>query len=172
VNFLARVGAEFGGDELARVEKSNGETSTLSAGALAAVALGFIYQPSSYAIEMTVGYKVGRLEASNGTVEFSRYPVDFVVSTAPGRTRIGIGLTYHFNPSVSCHVQPFCSGDVEFDEPLGALLQVAYTIPFHGTGGVDLSARLTWLSYSVKDAPPGTESIDGSSVGLFAGVRL
>jgi len=174
LNFLARVGAEFGGAEIVRVEKTNGDTSSLKAGQLATVSLGVIYQPAApFALELTVGYKIDRVGVDDGSIKFTRFPVDLIASTVPApRARIGVGVTYHVHPTFSCHVESLCDADVGIDAPWGAIFQVGYTIPLHRSIGVDLAARLTWLSYSAKNPPPGTEPIDGSSVGLFAGVRL
>lgn len=126
-----------------------------------------------FALEATLGYKTGRTSASNGTVEFTRLPVDVLVSLTLGHTRLGFGATMHFHPSAKRNVATVYADEVAFDDALGFLLQFAHTLPFSSTHGIDLGARYTSIKYSVSEGQMAPVSkFDGSSAGLFVGIRL
>jgi hypothetical protein len=164
VTFLLRTQADFGGDDLFSGQTTNGDSVSVPAGTGLTLAAGLIFQPDiPLAIELTAGYKLRILSASNGTVTFSRFPIDAIASFAPGHHRLGLGVTVHLSPSLDCSVSGICEANVPFDTAVGLILQWAYTL-----GRLDFGARATFLSYSV----PGNSSFSGDTLGFFIGARL
>lgn len=166
VGLLLRMAFDFGGDRIADVSWSDGDSYTLRAGQLATVAAGLLYRSaSSYAVEGTVGYKFDKVNGSNGTMEFVRVPVDVVASYAWRWLRVGAGPTVHFAPTFRCRAPGLCDYKVPYDTALGAIAQAGLVT---GMTGFDLGVRYTLIRYS----GPGLRSIDGSGIGFFLGFCL
>lgn len=168
LSFLARVGVEFGGDTLATVDVSDGSTQTISAGGRTVISAGVIYQPGTWALEATIGYKRDSSDISNGTVGFTRYPLDIIASIAPGGARVGAGIAVHFSPNYRCDITAICSDEIAFDTAVGAVVQLAYSLRLSYTTALDFAARYTFIKYSAD----GYNSPDGSGIGLLFAVRL
>jgi hypothetical protein len=159
----------FGGTELAHVEWSDGKESRLKAGQLLTFAAGALYHPAApWALEGTVGYKFDQVNGSNGSIKFTRIPVDLVGSYVYRGHRLGAGVTAHLAPKFSCDAAGLCSDSVSYGTALGAIAQYAYGFRVGHNGGVDLGLRYTRVKYSGS----GLETIDGSGVGFFFGAWL
>ena len=105
---------------------------------------------------------------ANGSVTFTRFPLDVIASIAPGGVRIGVGVTVHLAPTYKCDVTAVCSEELSFDTGFGAIAQAAYSLPLSYTIALDFAARYTLIRYSEDEF----NSLDGSSIGLFFGVRF
>lgn len=165
VGFLLRMSFEGGGDKLASVEWEDGDETDIKAGGLATFAGGLLYHPAApYAVEATFGYKFDKANAENGKIQFTRWPVDLIVSWVPYRgNRLGIGGTVHLSPKFTCEVDGICDGSVTFDNAFGTIVQYAY-----GWGrdqGFELGARATFIHYKHE----GLEAIDGTCFGVIVG---
>jgi hypothetical protein len=164
VGVLLRMGLDVGGDKLAEVQYANGDTAQLTAGGLVTFAAGVLIHPAApWALEATVGYKIDKVNASNGTLQFSRIPVDVILSYANSGHRLGAGATVHLSPTGKCEVDGYCNESVSYNHALGGIVQYVY-----GWGrdrGVELGVRGTFIHYSGD----GLKTINGSSVGLILG---
>lgn len=164
--FLLRMHLTFGGTELAHVEWSDGEESRLKAGQLMTFAAGALYHPAApWAVEGTVGYKFDQVNGSNGSIKFTRIPVDLVGSYVFRGHRLGAGVTAHLAPKFSCEAAGLCDVSASYGTALGAIAQYAYGLRVGNNGGLDLGLRYTRLKYSGS----GLETIDGSGFGFFFG---
>jgi hypothetical protein len=166
---VLRLGADFGGDEIFSGTTSNGDSFSMTGGGGGVISGGFLIAPDApYAFEITIGYKATTQSFSNGSISFSRVPVDAIASFAPGNHRLGIGVTAHFAPTLDCSVTGVCTGHAELDTSYGVLLQWAYTLHH-----LELGLRATFISYHATDTLSGaTASFNGNSFGGFVGVRL
>jgi len=54
----------------------------------------------SITTEITLSWKEGIINASNGDITFMRYPVDVLVFYNMEKVRFGGGATYHLNPKL------------------------------------------------------------------------
>jgi hypothetical protein len=167
VGFLLRMNFDFGGEELAEVSISDGSTRTLKAGGLWTGAAGLFYQApgSALAVEGTIGIKFDQAGASNGSISFTRFPVDLVISYTHEGLRLGGGPTLHLSPSVDCDAG-LCGEEVSIplNQALGGIAQLAYGFR-RGNSAFDIGARYTYIHYSGTDVP----SFSGSSMGVFFG---
>jgi hypothetical protein len=170
VGFLLRMNFDFGGDELIELQWDDGDETTLKAGQLMTFAAGVLYRrpDAPWAVEATLGYKFDQANGDNGSIKFTRIPLDLVASFAHGGHRIGGGATAHLSPSFSCDADGVCDGTIDYDTALGGILQYAYGFRVGANSGFDVGLRYTFIEYSGSDLP----SLDGSGVGFFFGGRL
>ncbi len=164
---LLRMNLDFGGDKVADVTWSDGSTATLRAGQLITFAAGFGYRAASaWAIETTLGYKFDKVNGSNGTIEFTRIPIDVILSWAPGPHRLGGGPTVHLAPRFNCSASGLCDQKVDFQPAFGGIVQYACVLRPPGMSlGLDLGLRYSFIWYSGRDVP----TQNGSSFGFFFG---
>lgn len=165
---LLRMNLDSGGDELLTVIYEDGDTSDIKAGQLFTVSGGVLYKPQNqnYILEATLGYKFDKVNASNGSAEFTRLPLDFIASYKRGEHRFGGGITYHLNPELTCDITSVCSGTAAFSDALGFIAQYAYSFQLGGEKAIDAGVRLTAISYEVNN---GGDNISGNSFGAFVG---
>lgn len=169
VSVLLRVGVDIGGDEIFSGTTSDGSSVSMSGGGGGVISGGLLIAPDApYAFEVTLGYKTTNQSFSNGSISFSRIPLDAILSFAPGNHRLGIGMTAHFAPTFDCNVSGICAGRVELDTSYGLLLQWAYTLHH-----VELGLRATVIGYHATEIITGaTASFSGNSAGAFVDLRL
>jgi hypothetical protein len=170
LSFLFRLGAEFGGARLGeiQIQDVNLSTQTIDAGALVVGNGGIMYQPADWAIEATIGYKVDSTHISDGRVAFTRFPLDLLVSLAPGDVRIGVGFTAHLFPRLTCRTESQCNTTLAFSHGMGAMVQLAYSRRLGDDTAVDFAARYTFIAYSGDSV----SVVNGSGPGLFVGLRF
>jgi len=165
LGFLLRMNFDFGGDTMSEIRWSNGDTTKLKAGQLFTFAGGVLYHPRAFwALETTIGYKFDKANGSNGTIEFTRIPLDVIASWAFGGSRLGAGPTLHFSPTFNCDASGVCSTKSTFDTAVGGIVQYAYGFAVNNHG-YDLGVRYTFIRYSAG----GVATVDGSGVGFFFG---
>jgi hypothetical protein len=169
VGFLLRMNFDFGGDKLAELQWDDGDDVTLKAGQLMTFAAGVLYRrpAAPWAVEATLGYKFDKANGSNGSIGFTRVPLDVVASFVKGGHRIGAGPTVHLAPTLSCDADGICDGavDVDYDTAFGGILQYAYGFRVGANAGLDVGLRYTFIKYSASDL----ETLDGSGIGFFFG---
>lgn len=163
VGVLFRVNFDFGGDEIAEVAFSDGSSARLMAGTGFSASAGVFYHPARpWAVELTLGVKFDGVDASNGSIEFVRFPIDLVVSAAAGRLRFGAGPTLHLAPSIDCD-SGLCGAQttIALHNAIGGLVQLGFGFP-HGDRGWDLGLRYTRIQYSLD----GFEPLDAARSGF------
>ena len=90
-------GADWGGDEVARVYFEDDSSQSIDAGRGLSAAIGFYVQPlPEWSVRATVGYKYESTRASDADIYLERVPVDVIASWhfADG-FRVGAGATWH-----------------------------------------------------------------------------
>jgi hypothetical protein len=166
VGILLRMNFDFGGDTVDYGAFTNGDEWKIKAGQLFTFAGGVIVHPDApWAVEATAGYKFDQVNGSNGTIKFTRIPVDVVVSWAPGGHRLGAGATVHVSPTYRCDVSGLCDITADWDTAFGAIVQYAYGLKVGDNGAFDVGARYTYIQY----AGTGLPDRDGSAFGFFFG---
>jgi hypothetical protein len=161
---VIKAGFDFGGDKLVTATFTSGSTDSIKANELFYFGAGISILADSKDIEteLTIGYKFDSINANNGDIKFTRYPLEALVFYRFPKYRLGGGLTYHFSPKVSgSGVASSINGN--FDDSLGFVLQADYLI----TQKVSVGGRYTSLKYKV-----GGASFDSSGVGVTAGMRF
>lgn len=167
VALLLRMGLDFGGTTLAKVSWTDGKTGSVKGGQLFLAALGLVYlSPSApWALEANLGYKFDKVNGANGSISFTRLPVELIGSYVVSGHRLGAGPVAHLAPKYSCDATGLCSDEVTFPTAVGGVVQWAYGGP--AVSGFDVGARYTFIRYQ-----DGGVRIDGSGFGLFLGFRF
>lgn len=157
---LGTFGVTFGGDDLATVEYTNGDSTTLHAGGLILFGLGIDHQfGNQWEIQSSINYHFDRANAENGDVTFQRFPLDVLGFYRSGSHRFGGGITYHMNPEFEIDV-PGAHGTVSFDDAIGGVIEYDYFF----TPSISLGLRGTLIDYKSSDVE---DSVNGNYVGLM-----
>ncbi len=166
LRFVVGLGLAAGGDKLVTsvLVEETGERSFVDtkAGNGAGPVLGIDYRLSpAFSMQATVAYLTDMTEASNGSVRFSRYPIELIGYFHPSDTvRVGAGLRSVNNVTLSG--SGYAEGyDAEFGDTNGVLLEVEYAPS--PTWGVKL--RGVKEDYKIRGY---SKRISGDHVGLVA----
>ncbi len=159
---LLGVGITFGGETIATVPFSDGSTERISSGGLIALYGGVEFKVApQIALQTTVGYHVDDTQAaSNGSLRFSRYPLDLLaLYSVNDRVRLGVGVQHVSSPKLAG------SGvakniNVAFESSTGVILEAEYLL----TPQIGLKARGVSHQLKVKG---GSGEIDGDHFGLM-----
>jgi hypothetical protein len=157
---LVKAGIDFGGDTLVTVTFVGGGTESIKAndGLFFGGGIAVVNDAKTIESELSLTYKFGTIEASNGDVTFSRLPLDALVFYLLPKARIGAGVTYHMNPELDG--SGVASGlNVDFKDSAGFLLQAEYRI----TEKMNVGARYTALKYDVEG---GTGDVRSNGLGI------
>lgn len=151
---VLELDAEYGGDDVVRLDFTNGDHQTIKAGQGVSVAVGAHWRPaedSPWGLRGTVGYKYVTTAANNADIKITR-PVLELVGTYrfAGSMWIGLGATQHLSPKFD--------GDsfvrnIDFGTSTGVTAELGWKW---------LALTYTNLTYSAK----GYEDVDASSVGV------
>lgn len=155
-----------GGETLATVEYTDGTSKDISSGGLIQLSAGLEYRQadSPVAVQVTLGYHVDNSTASNGSVRFSRFPLEALVMWQPQDwLRAGVGFRKALNADLRSSGAASSVGNFDFKSQLGMVVQGEYVV------NRNFSIVLRWVSekYEVNGA-----DIDGSHVGLGMSVRF
>jgi hypothetical protein len=139
---LLKSGIDFGGDKMLTVVFTNGDTQDIRAndGFYLGGGLAIIDRNMEY--HVTAAFKFAIIDADNGDVEWTRFPIEALAFYRFERARIGGGLTYHVNPKIETS-GAIGNPDVTFKNALGAVLQADWLI----TDKIALGGRYTMLDY-------------------------
>lgn len=175
--FGLMAGLTGGGDTLATVQFTNGDSENLKAGGLVHLAAGVVWQPAQvpFGAHVMVGYHVDDITADNGTLRFSRYPIEvmgFWTGAAP--LRLGVGARFVNSPKVVIDIDGGSNTTVSYKNTVGTVLEVGY----QPTRNLWVSLRGTFEDYEAKTQNVGGATIvptgktSGNSVGVYVGVTF
>jgi hypothetical protein len=169
--FRLALGYAAGGDNILRATFTNGATQTLSAGQGWFGAIGgtvtpvWIGRSIGFGFGADIGWKVDSVDASNGGVRLSRFPLAGWLQMLAGG-----GEKWWFFSAAGVHKElgPELSGDGDaasvnqsFDSSLGWLAELGLYFRESRHGGVGGSIRYTSAHYRLAST-----TIDASSVGF------
>lgn len=155
---VLKLGYDFGGDTLATAVFSDGSTKSIKAneGLFMGIGASILNDAGNLEGELSVSYKFQTIDANNGSLQFTLFPLDALVFYRQYQFRVGGGLTYHVSPQVEG--SGAASGlNVKYKNALGAILQGDYL--FGRTVAVGL--RYTMLEYEATSGAGGTVRSDG-----------
>lgn len=158
---LLKAGFDFGGDTMVRAVFVDGSTQTIKANE--GVYLGgggaIVNEGRDWEFHLTLAYKFTMIDASNGDVEWTRFPLEALAFYRFQKIRLGGGLAYHINPRLEG--SGVVGGlDVKFKNAAGAVLQADWRI----TEGLAAGVRYTAIEYDAKG--PFTGSSKSNGLGL------
>ena len=78
LGWVVQMGLDFGGDTLAKAKFKGGGTDTIKAGEGFWLAGGIVGIVKNFETQFTIGYKSDSSTASNGSMDFSRIPVELL----------------------------------------------------------------------------------------------
>lgn len=165
---VASVGVSVGGDKLADVSYVNSSsTDTLSAGGGAYLNVGVSYQfTPEWALQATVGLHSDGIEASNGSVDFDRYPVEVMGLYALNhRWNLGLGLRASGAKFKSQGDAAFL-GQHKFDNSMGPVLELQYLLDVSQAYRVGIAGRYVVQKFK-SSSWGGSVKGDHAGVGLF-----
>ena len=162
LQWVFSLAIESGGDKLAEVTFNDGTKESIRGGGFGNLAGGFIMNwDESTETQVTIGWKFDSVEATNGSLEWDRYPLEALQFYKHDAWRMGGGITYHMNPKISG--SGFVSGSISLDNALGFVVEADYTLQNNAYFGV----RGTFIDYEIAN-----ESINGNSLGVIVGGRF
>ncbi len=155
------MGLHFGGDNLLTIITGTG-SDTIRAGQLFSFAGGATFDITSDLEGMvTIGYYADSQTYSNGSADFSRIPINGMVFYEQGTLRLGGGLTYHLNPTLTCDITAVCNSTATADSALGYMLEAGSTTKGGRKGRLYYGLRYTIINYQFAGG-----SVDGSNFAL------
>lgn len=159
--FALMGGLTGGGDELARVRFSDGYTESIRAGGLLHLNAGLIWQSPLVPVSMqaTIGWHGDSINASNGDITFTRYPVEVLGfwHGAPN-WRFGGGARFVNGAKFESDVNGF-SDTVRYKDTVGLVVEGGFRV---FPGG--------WLNLRYTDESYEPQSING--VNVIAGGKV
>jgi len=158
---LIKAGFDVGGDTMVTAVFTDGDTEKIRAneGFYLGGGIAIIDAERSMEYHVTLAYKFALIDADNGDIEWTRFPLEALAFYRFPRVRVGGGLTYHINPRLEG--SGVVGGlDVKFKHALGAVLQADWRI----THTIALGARYTILEYDAKGNFTGTAESNGVGV--------
>ncbi|MDH5387513.1 MAG: hypothetical protein OEY06_03570 [Gammaproteobacteria bacterium] len=162
-NLLLEAGLHFGGDELASVGFAGGSSESIEAGGLISLSAGLVSEiDEGLKLRTTIGIKFDSITASNGDLDFTRYPVSAMLFKNGEVFNAGIGATYHLSPEFE---STGFAGDfsVSFDNAFGFVAEVDYKLGEKAYVGL----KATIIDYEI-----GSSKIDGNSFGVVIGTSF
>jgi hypothetical protein len=164
VEFILGLALTTGGDELAEVYLSDdGDISKeeIEAGGFTYFYGGMQFDTPAFPMRFTLGYFTDTIDASNGSVSFSRVPLELLGVHTAGQHSVGMGLTYHLSPELD--MSDFGLGSYDADNALGLVLMYEYTFE----SSLALGVRYTNIDYDF-----GGVDIDGNNLGILMEMKF
>jgi opacity protein-like surface antigen len=158
---LIGFGLTFGGDTLVSGSYSNGDSWKISSGGLFVFYGGAEFRVSDqFAVQGTLGYHFDRVNGDNGSVRFSRVPLDVVgLYKVNPQVRLGGGFEHVSSPKVSgSGVLGGING--EFKASTALLLEGEYMF------SDKLGVKGRYVGHKFK-AANGAGSVNGDHIGVL-----
>ncbi len=163
------LGVAFGGDTLVNLTFDDGSSEKLTAGDsifFGGSVVSKLSFDTAYPLFAEVGlnYMTKSISAENGSISFTRIPLDLFINVKKDQFSIGTGLTYHLSPEIEG--DGLLAGLVKYDNALGTVLKATYTLKRpNGKNGITWGLRYTSITYSGY----GLYDQDGSNIAFTMG---
>lgn len=155
IAFVFDLGFEFGGDDVATVFFTNGDSQDIEAGRGVTAGVGISWMPSNDTpvdIRATIGYKYTTTAADNADISMSRVMLAVVPTYRfDGGFWLAAGAERHISTKFDADG---LTDNIEFDDATGFTLQAGYK-----------AFAVRYLS--IKYEGPFEGELDGSAVGLL-----
>ena len=165
VHPLVGIALTGGGDKLASVEFTNGDSRSVTAGGLVQLSGGVEYHErgAPWGVQATIGYHFDNTSARNGDQRFDRFPIELIAlyNVAP-KFRLGVGARYAAGAKLHTDGAGTVDngnggGDFNFKSQIGGILMGEWLI----TPSMGVQLRYVHETYKFNGV-----SIDGSHGGL------
>lgn len=172
VHFTLSAGLTGGGDKVATIQYTNGDSTSLHAGGLVQFGAGALWQfKAPVALLLSANYQVDDANGSNGNATFDRIPLEALLYyTGEKRWRFGGGVRFVQSPKYTGHIDGQSDDTIEFKDTVGAVAEVGYALSDHAW----VNLRLVSEKYKPSSVTTGGttytsgnfDSVDGSHVGI------
>ena len=154
-------GLTFGGEKLASVTYTNGDTQDIRSGGLVDMHVGLDVRATPWtSFQATVGYHWDSSEAENGSVRFTRVPIEVLGYFHPSdNIRLGGGVRLVQNPTLRGRGAA-SNIDQKFDNTTGIVLEGEYLF----TNWIGVKVRA--VSEKYRDRATGIKA-SGDHAGVF-----
>ncbi len=153
-----------GGKTLVTVKYTDGSTQKIRSGGFVHLFGGAEYETDQFAVQGNIGYHVDDTTAKDGSIKFSRWPVELIgLWKLDANIRLGGGLRKATGAKVTSSGAASSLGSQKFDSKVGLVLQGEYL--FMPNAGVLL--RVVNESYEVAGI-----KVQGNHVGLGVNYRF
>jgi hypothetical protein len=127
LHVVAGIGLSGGGQELANVRYTNGDSQTIRAGSGVYFTGGLDYRVTpEFSLEATANFHVDDTHARNGSVRFQRFPLELMGYYHAGpQWRVGGGVRYVTNAKLTSSGAA-AGDDYKFDNSTSAVFEVEY----------------------------------------------
>ena len=155
---LIKAGFDVGGETMVRVVFVDGDTQNVrgNEGFYLGGGAAIIDAARNMEYHVTLAYKFLFIDAENGDLEWTRWPLEALAFYRLERLRFGGGLTYHLSPRIEG--SGVVGGlDIKFKNALGVVLQADW----RATDSLGLGLRYTFLEYDAKGNFTGSAKASG-----------
>lgn len=175
VNPIIQIAYDFGGSTLATVDRYDNysgsyEESKIRSGQGLNLEIGATATDDrkEFELQVLIGYKFDSENAENGSVTWDNIPLTTLAMIRKNRWKLGGGLTYHLNPTLSGSFTGYDENNKyfkdavndEYENALGAIVQVQYQV----ADNIAMGVRGTFIEYKLKNDPSNVTN--GDSIGL------
>jgi hypothetical protein len=150
---VGKLGFDFGGDKIVTATFTNGKTDSIKAneGVYLGGGVSILNDSKNIETEVTINVKYTSITAGNGSIKWTRYPLDALVFYRMPQFRLGGGLTYHLSPKLSG--SGVVGGlNVKVDDALGVVLQGDYLL------GQKMALGLRYTNLTYKPSGGGADA--------------
>jgi hypothetical protein len=161
LRFFVGMGATFGGDNLATARYTNGTTANIRAGGVVQFHAGANYKfTDKISGSLAAGYHFNRANGTNGSITFSRFPIEVLGQYAVTPTvRLGGGLRLISGAKLSS--SGAASGiQADFSSTVGAVVEGEYLM----SDRFGLKLRYVNEHYKLNGVQ---NKVDGSHAGVM-----
>ncbi len=161
---IIQFGFNSGGDELVTVQHDYASDYTIDAGDGINLEVGMaIDNPiNNFETQLLIGYKFDSDNADNGDITWDIIPISALAFVKAQGWKFGGGITYHISPSLEGDFSGGTRIRDEFDDALGAIIQIQY----EPVEAFAIGVRGTFIEYQLRDKP--SQKANGNSIGLVA----
>ena len=157
------AGYDTGGDKLATVTFSNGDTQSIRAneGLYAGGGISVLNDDKNLEFLGTINVKYAAVHADNEDITWTRVPIDALLFYRTQSFRFGGGLTFQLSPKLKASGQ-VANSNVNVDNAVGLLLQGDYLL-----GKVNIGLRATLVDFKANGV-----TAKGNGVGITFGITF
>jgi len=152
--FLAQMDLDFGGDDVATLEFTDGDSQDVKAGQGLGVGIGGWFRPAAsvpFELHALIGYKVVFTAAENADIMMTRSTLQLSgVYRFVNNWYVGAGYVQHMSPELD--------GDGFFED-----------FEWDNASGFNAEVGWKWVSLhytKIEYSSPGYEDVDGSNFGI------
>jgi hypothetical protein len=173
VRWVITTGFDYGFNELLSVPMEGGGSQSISANEGLFFSVGATFLPlleGRLETQATVGVKGWSIDASNGHLSITMFPIEVLETFCADPLRLSAGLVYVPGPSTKADGLLASLNGVQFDNSLGLVLQGEWLKPFkNGRGQLSMGPRFVLQKFQIAH---GGAVLSANALGFVASVAF